>query len=69
MGAYGVALALLHRKGTGEGQHVDMALAYTATMLQSSLIQDYHGKKWDEAGGQDSLGSGPLNRAYRANDG
>ncbi len=29
MGAYGVALALLHRNRTGEGQHIDSALAYT----------------------------------------
>ena len=35
MGAYAVALALLHRQRTGEGQHVDTALAYTAMMHQS----------------------------------
>ncbi len=69
MGAYGVALALYHRRRTGEGQHVDTALAYTATMLQSSLIQSYAGKKWDEPRGQDAIGSGPLNRAYEASDG
>jgi crotonobetainyl-CoA:carnitine CoA-transferase CaiB-like acyl-CoA transferase len=69
MGAYGVALALLHRKRTGQGQHIDTALAYTATMLQSSLIQDYSGKTWDEPRGQDSVGSGPLHRAYEASDG
>ncbi len=69
MGAYGVALALLLRQRTGQGQHVDTALAYTATMLQSSLIQDYEGKRWDEPRGQDALGSGPLYRAYEASDG
>ncbi len=69
MGAFGVALALLHRKKTGQGQHVDTALAYTATMLQSNLNQSYEGKKWDEPRGQDALGSGPLNRAYEAADG
>ena len=69
MGAYGVALALLHRQRTGEGQHVDSALAYTATMLQSSLLQSYAGKAWDEPRGQDALGAGPLNRAYEAADG
>lgn len=69
MGAYGVALALLHRKRTGEGQHVDTALAYTATMLQSQYLIDFEGKKWDEPRGQDALGSGPLHRAYRAQDG
>lgn len=69
MGAYGVALALLHRKKTGKGQHVNTALAYTATMLQSLYLQEYAGKKWDEARGLDAIGSGPLNRAYKANDG
>jgi crotonobetainyl-CoA:carnitine CoA-transferase CaiB-like acyl-CoA transferase len=69
MGAYAVALALLHRQRTGEGQHVNTALAYTATMLQSSLIQSYAGKTWDEPRGQDALGSGPLHRAYEAADG
>ncbi len=69
MGAYGVALALLHRKKTGQGQHVDTALAFTATMLQSALMQSFPGKKWDEARGQDAIGSGPLHRAYEASDG
>jgi crotonobetainyl-CoA:carnitine CoA-transferase CaiB-like acyl-CoA transferase len=68
-GAYAVALALLHRQRTGEGQHVDAALAYTATVLQSPFMQDYEGKTWDEARGQDALGSGPLHRAYEAADG
>ncbi len=69
MGAYGVALALLHRQRTGAGQHVDTALAYTATMLQSLFLHDYKGKMWDEPRGQDALGTGPLNRAYEASDG
>ena len=69
LGAYGVALALLHRKRTGEGQHVDGALAYTAMTLQSAIVQDYEGKVWDEPRGQDTLGSGPLHRAYKAADG
>jgi crotonobetainyl-CoA:carnitine CoA-transferase CaiB-like acyl-CoA transferase len=69
MGAYAVALALLHRQRTGEGQHVDTALAYTAMMHQSPFMQLYAGKRWDEPSGQDKLGSGPLHRAYRARDG
>ncbi len=69
MGAYGVALALLHRKKTGQGQHVDTALAYTATMLQSLYLQDYAGKMWEEPRGQDAIGDGRLNRAYQAADG
>ncbi|MDP6607168.1 MAG: CoA transferase [Dehalococcoidia bacterium] len=70
MGAYGVALALLHRRRrTGQGQHVDSALAYTATMLQSLFLLDYEGKQWDEPSGQDTRGSGTLQRAYEASDG
>jgi crotonobetainyl-CoA:carnitine CoA-transferase CaiB-like acyl-CoA transferase len=62
MGAYAVALALLHRQRTGEGQHVDTALAYTAMLHQSPFMQAYAGKRWDD-------GSGPLHRAYQARDG
>jgi crotonobetainyl-CoA:carnitine CoA-transferase CaiB-like acyl-CoA transferase len=69
MGAYAVALALLHRQRTGEGQHVDTALAYTAMVHQSAFMQVYDGKRWDEPSGQARLGSGPLHRAYQALDG
>jgi crotonobetainyl-CoA:carnitine CoA-transferase CaiB-like acyl-CoA transferase len=69
MACYAVALALLHRRRTGEGQFVDSALAYTATMLQSALLQDYKGKRWDEPHGQEAMGSGPLDRLYQASDG
>jgi crotonobetainyl-CoA:carnitine CoA-transferase CaiB-like acyl-CoA transferase len=69
MGAYAVALALLHHRRTGEGQHVDTALAYTAMLHQSPFMQAYAGKRWDEPSGQDRLGSGPLHRAYQARDG
>ncbi len=69
MGAYAVALALLHRQRTGEGQHVDSALAYTAMTLQSPYMQLYKDQRWDEPRGQETLGSGPLHRAYQARDG
>ena len=69
MACYGVALALLHRRRTGEGQFVDSALAYTATMLQSALLQGYAGKQWNEPHGQDARGNGPLDRLYEAADG
>ena len=69
MACYGVALALLHKRRTGEGQFVDSALAYTATMLQSALLHDYKGKEWNEPHGQEATGNGPLNRLYQASDG
>ena len=69
LGAYAVALAVLHHRRTGRGQQVDAALAYTATTLQSVFMQNFAGKTWDEPRGQDSLGGGPLHRAYEASDG
>jgi crotonobetainyl-CoA:carnitine CoA-transferase CaiB-like acyl-CoA transferase len=69
MGAYGVALALFHRQRTGQGQHIDSALAYTAMTLQSPFMQMYQGKQWNETKGRDALGSAPLQRAYQASDG
>lgn len=68
MGAYAVALALMHRNRTGQGQHVRGALAYTGCTLQSPFLQRFDGKTWDEPRGQNALGSGPLHRAYRARD-
>jgi crotonobetainyl-CoA:carnitine CoA-transferase CaiB-like acyl-CoA transferase len=69
MGAYAVALALFHKQRTGEGQHVDSALAYTAMTLQSPYMQMFDGKVWDEPTGRHSYGFGPLHRAYEAKDG
>ena len=69
LGAFGIALALFHRVRTGEGQQVESALTYTATLLQSPFMLAYEGKQWDEPAGQQSLGSGPLHRAYQAQDG
>ncbi len=69
MGAYAVAAALYHRQRTGEGQHVQTALAYTACTLQSLFLQHYAGKEWDEPRGQQALGWSALQRLYRASDG
>jgi crotonobetainyl-CoA:carnitine CoA-transferase CaiB-like acyl-CoA transferase len=69
MACYAVALALLHRRRTGQGQFIDSALAYTATMLQAALLQRYPGKAWDEPHGQEATGTGPIDRLYQASDG
>jgi crotonobetainyl-CoA:carnitine CoA-transferase CaiB-like acyl-CoA transferase len=69
LGAYGVMLALLHRGRTGGGQRVRSALAYTAGLLQSAVLQEYDGKAWDEPRGQDALGAHSLYRLYEASDG
>ena len=64
----GVALALFHRRRTGQGQYVNSALIYGATLMQSSLMQAYEGRQWEEPGGLDCLGRDPLYRMYRASD-
>jgi crotonobetainyl-CoA:carnitine CoA-transferase CaiB-like acyl-CoA transferase len=69
LGALGVALALLHRQKTGEGQQVDAALAYTATLLQTPFVVAESTTALGEPRGQDAIGSGPLHRAYEASDG
>jgi crotonobetainyl-CoA:carnitine CoA-transferase CaiB-like acyl-CoA transferase len=73
MGAYAVALALLHRQRTGEGQFVNGSLAYTACTLQSPYMYDYTsahgGNTWEEPRGQEARGFGPLQRLYQAADG
>lgn len=68
LAGYAVMLAHLHRLRTGEGQHAAAALAYTATLHQSLFLQSYAGKAWDEPRGQSALGTGPLQRLYRASD-
>jgi len=67
--AYAIALALLHRRRTGRGQHVDNALIFTASMLQSAFLQGYEGRQWNEVSGQQVLGTGPVQRCYQAADG
>jgi crotonobetainyl-CoA:carnitine CoA-transferase CaiB-like acyl-CoA transferase len=65
---FGVAAALFHSMRTGKGQHVQGALIHAATILQSNLLHDYEGKVWNEAKGQDVLGTSPCYRAYQTSD-
>jgi crotonobetainyl-CoA:carnitine CoA-transferase CaiB-like acyl-CoA transferase len=74
-GTFGIALALYRNNALraagqpAQGQHVNTALVYTASLLQSMVMNDYAGKHWDEPRGQQALGSGPLQRCYHAADG
>jgi crotonobetainyl-CoA:carnitine CoA-transferase CaiB-like acyl-CoA transferase len=69
MTSFAVGLALYHRLRTGEGQHVQSSLSQTATYHQAPYMLDYAGKVFDEPRGWTALGSGPLQRFYRAQDG
>jgi crotonobetainyl-CoA:carnitine CoA-transferase CaiB-like acyl-CoA transferase len=68
-GAFAIGLALYHRLRTGDGQHVNISLVETATYHQAAYLLDYSGKVHDEPRGAGALGSGPLQRLYRAADG
>jgi crotonobetainyl-CoA:carnitine CoA-transferase CaiB-like acyl-CoA transferase len=68
LAAFAIMLGLLHRMRTGKGQLVGASLAQTATFLQAPYMLAYRGKVWDEPGGQQCRGSGPLERLYRAQD-
>lgn len=68
-GAFAVALGVYHRRKTGRGQHVNIALVETATYHQAAYLLDYPGKVWNtEPRGPEALGWSPLQRLYRARD-
>jgi crotonobetainyl-CoA:carnitine CoA-transferase CaiB-like acyl-CoA transferase len=69
MTAFATALGVYHRLVTGSGQHVQASLAQTATYHQAAYLLDYRGVVSDEPRGWEALGSGPLQRFYRAADG
>ena len=68
LAAFGIAMALLRRRRTGQGTHVFTSLTRVAGLAQTLYMQDYQGKQWDEPSGL-SLGHGPLQQIYRAADG
>jgi crotonobetainyl-CoA:carnitine CoA-transferase CaiB-like acyl-CoA transferase len=68
MCTYGILLSLLERQSSGRGQFVSSALIYGATLLQTTVMQDYAGKVWEEAQGQRCLGTHALYRAYKTQD-
>lgn len=67
--AFGVMLALLHRRRTGEGQDVNCSLSQVATMHQVPFMVDFEGRTDDEPAGPDARGWNALNRLYRGQDG
>jgi crotonobetainyl-CoA:carnitine CoA-transferase CaiB-like acyl-CoA transferase len=69
LASFAASLALYHRQRTGDGQHTKAALANTGTYHQASYLLDYASKDWDVPAGRTTLGTGPMQRFYRANDG
>ena len=68
LATFGTALAIYHRLRTGQGQHAQASLCQTATYQQTPYVLDYRGHTSDEPRGYMTLGSGPLNRFYKAQD-
>lgn len=69
MGAYAVALALMERRQSKQGQWVDTSLASTAGLLQSPFFMDYPGMQRCEPEGPQSWGWLATSRLYRCSDG
>jgi len=69
VGAYGAALALLHRLKTGQGQFVETSLLNCAAALQSGQFIQYKGMKRKNMGSPDIKGVSAINRLYQGNDG
>ncbi|MEU9734778.1 CoA transferase [Streptomyces sp. NPDC048002] len=66
--AFGILMALFHRIRTGVGQFVGTSLAQTCVLWQAPYMIAYSGKDWDEPGGLDFRGYGPLERVYQGSD-
>jgi crotonobetainyl-CoA:carnitine CoA-transferase CaiB-like acyl-CoA transferase len=68
LATFAVGLGLYHRLRTGGGQHVQASLCQTATYHQTPYVLSYAGHVADEPRGYLALGTGPLNRFYKAAD-
>lgn len=69
LGAYGVMLALLVRKKTGQGQHIETSLTSAAVAMQSGQFLDYPGMEHVYPGKPDMTGLNATWRLYQAGDG
>jgi crotonobetainyl-CoA:carnitine CoA-transferase CaiB-like acyl-CoA transferase len=68
LATFATGLAVYHKLRTGQGQQAQASLAQTAT-YQTPYMLRYAGHKADEPRGYAALGTGPLNRFYKASDG
>jgi crotonobetainyl-CoA:carnitine CoA-transferase CaiB-like acyl-CoA transferase len=68
LAAFATGLALYRRLDTGRGQFASASLAQTATYHQAAFMFDFPGYRPTEPRGYDALGTGPLQRYYRAAD-
>jgi crotonobetainyl-CoA:carnitine CoA-transferase CaiB-like acyl-CoA transferase len=70
LASFGTATALYKRAAhPGRGTTVRASLAQSAMVAQLPFSYLYEGRKWNEAAGQDSVGSSAFSRLHRALDG
>jgi crotonobetainyl-CoA:carnitine CoA-transferase CaiB-like acyl-CoA transferase len=69
LATFATALAIFHKLRTGEGQHAQASLCQTATYHQTPYMLDYAGHVDQAPRTYSALGTGPLNRYYKAADG
>jgi crotonobetainyl-CoA:carnitine CoA-transferase CaiB-like acyl-CoA transferase len=69
LATFATALAIFYKLRTGEGQHAQASLCQTATYQQTPYMLDYKGYVDTQPRGYGALGTGPLNRYYKASDG
>lgn len=67
--AFGILLALYHRLRTGVGQFVGSSLTQTCVTWQTPYMIDHRTRDWDDPGGLDFRGYGPLEHVYKGSDG
>ena len=68
LGAFGVALGLLARLKTGEGQNIQTSLANAAVAMQAHQYLKYDGVEYQDKGDSDILGLNATHRYYRTGD-
>jgi crotonobetainyl-CoA:carnitine CoA-transferase CaiB-like acyl-CoA transferase len=68
LAAFAIGLGIYHKLRTGQGQHVQASLCQTATYHQTPYMLKYAGRVSDEPRGYLTLGTGPLNRFFKAQD-
>jgi crotonobetainyl-CoA:carnitine CoA-transferase CaiB-like acyl-CoA transferase len=69
LATFATGLAIYHKLRTGEGQHAQASLCQTATYQQTPYMLDYEGYVDTQPRGYGTLGTGSLNRYYKASDG
>jgi crotonobetainyl-CoA:carnitine CoA-transferase CaiB-like acyl-CoA transferase len=69
LATFATGLAIFHKLRTGEGQHAQASLCQTATYQQTPYMLDYNGYVDKQPRGYGALGTGTLNRYYKASDG